>query len=272
MRTVKGFITRDGEKVNLPSGGNVVEEYTDNEARFRDSDIIGTILSAGIHQVLYKQEGTDVATNHFLFVKHATVTHPRTHIKCYVVEQCTIDESGMFIRSRMFKDENHTDPYSDWREWESAIPIVTDNIREGSLEAITSGAVYAALAGKADAATLASKMNNAPYTGLYLNNDQGTFPIRGEQYIEEALTAFVENFPSMTAIPCVLTVFIRGTAHKAGAFAGWYWNEDDFILTVEIHTLAGYRLIAEMQTEQEGPVISTFPTSFDTTDTRDLFS
>lgn len=142
MRTIKGFITRDGEHVDLPSGGNVVEVYTDTESKFRNSGIIDTILAAGIHQVLYKREGTNAETNHFLLVRYITMTHPVTHITRYAVEQCIIDDSGMCKRTRAYNDAEHTDPYSDWSDWEEIIPSVTNVITEDSYNAITSGAVF----------------------------------------------------------------------------------------------------------------------------------
>lgn len=273
MRAIKGFITRDGDHVNLPSGGNVVEEYTDNEASFRDSDIIGTILSAGIHQVLYKQEGTDVATNHFLFVKHTTVTHPITHIKRYVVEQCTIDESGMFIRSRMFNDENHTDPYSDWREWESAIPIVTGTIREGSLEAITSGAVFA-LREEGYAYVnnkLMEKMENE-YITFPLEKSQDNFIINESTTVKNAIDNFISSHMPGKLVPCQIAIATGGRPNIVTAVCNYTYVSESDMIYFYLETFCGYRLSAEIQTEQGTMQPQDYPDYFMVADTNSYFS
>lgn len=270
---IKTFTDRDGVKHSVQGGGNVVEVYTDTESKFRSSGIIDTILAAGIHQVLYKREGTNAETNHFLLVRYITITHPVTHITRYAVEQCIIDDSGMCKRTRAYNDAEHTDPHSDWSDWEEIIPSVTNVITEDSYDAITSGAVFALRAEGYSYVDnkLSEKMGNE-YITFPLEKSQDNFIIASSTTVKNAIENFISSHTPGKLVPCQIAIATGGAPNVAAAVCHYTYVSQSDTINFYLETLSGYRLYANIQTEQGTMEPQDYPDYFDVTDTNSYFS
>lgn len=152
-----GNLMDGGEKSQFASG---IKLYEDSSASFEDSGILGTILSVGIHQILYIPTTNNPSTYHILLVRYFSMKpSPMSSIK-KAVEQCLIDDKGIKTRLRLFNDDEHTDPYNSWSDWKVLTPEVGNYITEDSSLPVTSAAIYTALAGKANVSDLAGKFEN----------------------------------------------------------------------------------------------------------------
>lgn len=145
-----GNIEDSGKNENdfAPVSHEHIVEYADTYADFAQSDVLQTLLAAGISHILYTPTTSNPATNHVLFVRHYSGRpSPRVQVVKHFVEQCLIDRDGIKRRSRAFDDAEHTEPYSDWTDWKELTPEVSSNITEGDMNPVSGGAVYEALLG-----------------------------------------------------------------------------------------------------------------------------
>ena len=120
---LEGHLAAYDEEGNLTDGGapsqfaSGIKLYEDSSGNFEDSDILGTILSVGVHQILYIPTTNNRSTYHVLLVRYYSAKpSPMSSIK-NVVEQCLIDNKGIKTRRRHYNDDEHTDPYGNWSDW-----------------------------------------------------------------------------------------------------------------------------------------------------------
>ena len=126
-----------------------MEFYNGDEHLFRESSVINSILTAGIHNVSYVCNND---TNHnfysILFVSNNYGKISPRGVTGYNVIQYLLDNKGYYIRYRQFRDAAHTDPLGDWTDWKNA--DVVNSVEAGIYDPVSSDAVYAALQEKAD--------------------------------------------------------------------------------------------------------------------------
>lgn len=191
-----GNLTDGGEKSQFAAG---IKLYEDSYASFEDSNIIGTILSAGIHQILYIPTTNNPSTYHVLLVRYYSMKPSPTSSIKKAVEQCLIDYRGVKTRFRLFNDDEHTDPYGNWSDWEVLTPEVGNYITEDSSLPVTSAAIYAALAGKAPSDHGHVKIEDITeeaISSVQVNGDEIEFFIEdmsGEEPIEDTVTLTLEK-------------------------------------------------------------------------------
>lgn len=129
------------------------------------TDEIDSIISHGVHFLSFDK----LSSSTYPYAEHKILIvdyykGPNEHIGSakYIIYQTKIDLSGVCTRYRAFNDDEHTDPYTSWSEWEYTGS--TDNITSGNTHPIRSWAVYDALGYKMDAAHEV-KINIDPVSG-----------------------------------------------------------------------------------------------------------
>lgn len=201
--TLRDTIPVFGEDGILVGSGVKALHCEDTAGLFEESDVSKTILVAGTYHILYEPTTNNPAISHILYVRnYKAKPTPLAAIKNWV-EQCLVNKDGICLRRCAFNDEEHTEVYSDWTEWKSLIPSVTNTIEEDNADAASSGAVYAALAGVQT--VLAGKEDSLRTLNISYDSQSDAFSLLSSD--KTLINDFIASAPRNQLVPVIVTLY-----------------------------------------------------------------
>lgn len=122
----------------------------------------------------------------------------------------------------------------------------------------------------ADAA-LAGKMDNE-YITFPLEKSQDNFIIASSTTVKNAIENFISSHTPGKLVPCQIAIATGGAPNVAAAVCHYTYVSQSDTINFYLETLSGYRLYANIQTEQGTMEPQDYPDYFDVTDTNSYFS